>query len=96
MLNRKLKFEGLEVGTKVRAFDFKPMSDRPDSFVDGFITEVHRDVLAGGPGYAAYLIAVTDDSVFEKNARTEIWAPMETSFMEYDERITVLEESNMV
>ena len=35
-----LKFEGLEIGTRIRSYHFQPMSDRPDSYIEGTILEV--------------------------------------------------------
>lgn len=82
-----LKFAGIKVGSKIRAYDFKPMSDRPDSFVEGVITAAGM-VPEGG---MAYTIDVTADSVFESGGRTVVHVPMQVAFLEYDNRIEVLE-----
>ena len=84
-----LKFEALaEIGDTIKAFDFEPMTDRPDRFVVG-------TVVAKGMtdyGYAAYTIDVTEDSVYtDPRARTEVIVPFQVSFMEYDERVQLVQ-----
>lgn len=60
-----LKFSGIEVGARIRAYDFKPMGDRPDSYVEGVIVE---DMVFQGS--KVYRVTVDFDSVFE-DARPE-------------------------
>ena len=80
-----MKFEGLETGSLIRAYDFKPMGDRPDMFVTGFI----RGVKIMAEGYRAYQVEVLFDSMFTDEPRPEVFVPLETS-MDYDGRIEVL------
>jgi len=80
-----LKFDGLAVGTKIRAYDFQPMSDRPDRFVEGIITSETSEL---GPDM--YTIDVTKDTGFPENPRIEVFVPKEVIFMEYDNRIEVI------
>lgn len=91
-----LKFEKLaEVGSTIRAYDFKPMLGREDCFVEGKVL-AKGDV---GTGYKAYKIRVTKD-VFDGKQFTEmgykhlgnrvgqeVFVPFQVDFMEYDARI---------
>lgn len=84
-----LKFEGLTVGTKIRAYDFQPMTNKeeyPDRFVEGDIVEAGFVPEAGAK---MYTVNVTKDSAY-KTAREVVYVPMQVSFMEYDNRIEVL------
>jgi hypothetical protein len=88
-----LKFESLaEVGSTIRAYDFKPMLGREDSFVEGRVTE--KGLTAGG--FKGFTIICTKD-VFGGEVMKEgkdgsrvgqnVYIPFETSFMEYDARV---------
>jgi hypothetical protein len=78
-----LKFENTaQVGDYIIAFDFQPMSDRPDSFVSGRV--IDKGMFGGVP---AYKVSVYEDSVFTDNPRLEVIVPFELSFMEYDTRV---------
>lgn len=78
-----LKFEGkFVVGNRVRAYDFKPSSDRPEQFVEGVITSIDN-------GFGGYVVKVETDSVFTKNPRPEVIVPFEVFFMEFDNRISL-------
>lgn len=99
-----LKFEALaNVGDKIKAFDFKPMPDRDDSYLVG-------RVIAKGPIYAkpfpeadrevhmfdGYTVYVTDsrsgsDDYDMKRIGTEAYIPFEVDFLEYDDRVAVVE-----
>jgi hypothetical protein len=87
-----LKFEKVaEVGSTIRAYDFKPMLGREDCFVEGKVL-AKGDV---GCGYKAFKIVVTKDvfggEVLKKGKESrlgrEVFVPFEVSFMEYDARI---------
>lgn len=83
-----LKFEALaKVGDTIKAFDFQPMPDREDRYVVGVVTA--RGMTK--QGYVAYTISVTEDSAYERGMRREVYVPYETSFMDYDGRITLVE-----
>lgn len=82
-----LKFEGIEIGTRIRAYDFKPMSDQPDWYVEGVITAAGMT----DEGYKAYTVAVDVDTVHTDDPRKTVFAPMEVFMMEWDERIQILE-----
>jgi hypothetical protein len=80
-----------EVGSTIRAYDFKPMLGREDCYVEGRVL-AKGDV---GCGYGAFKILVTKD-VFggevqpkgkESRLGLEVFVPFEVSFMEYDARI---------
>ena len=85
-----LKFEGLQSGTKIRSYDFRPMVGRDDSFVEGTIIDAGSDT----HGYAAYTIECTFDSHSDDTGGSRIGSniivPMEVSTGEYDNRITVV------
>jgi hypothetical protein len=77
--NKMLKFEGkFSIGDYVRAYDFKPRPDVSELYVEGYIREISRD---------GYVIEVVKDTVFKH--RTEIVAPFEVFFMEFDNRISL-------
>lgn len=83
-----LKFAKIaEIDDVIRAYDFKPMQGRGDSYCEGkVITKGSLDC-----GFDAYCIKVTK-SVFggEEDADRVgklVYVPFETSFMEYDARI---------
>lgn len=79
-----LKFEGIPVGNVVRAYDFKPMESRPDSYIEGVIFGEFS-----GP-YKGYRVRVINDSDKEdvKYSRIglEVIVPMEVSH-DYDGRV---------
>ena len=87
-----LKFEKMaEVGSTIRAYDFKPMLGREDCYVEGKVV-AKGDV---GCGYKAFKIVVSKD-VFsgevqkrgkESRFGLEVFVPFQVSFMEYDARI---------
>lgn len=79
-----LKFEGIPVGSKIRAYDFEPYKGRDDRYVEGTITG-----LSDRP-YKGYVVAVEKDTLYTINARKEIIVPFETGYFEYDERVTVI------
>ena len=71
-----LKFEALaKVGDTIKAFDFRPMSDRPDCYVVGKVIAkgnipFSRETMTGG--FDAYTIAVTEDTMHKAiNGRFE-------------------------
>ena len=83
-----LKYEGLEVGTVIKAFDFEPFPGRRDRYITGVIQNTEtRD------GAAMYVIKVEEDSSFTDPAHNRIglymFVPMEM-FMDYENRISVI------
>jgi hypothetical protein len=90
------KHEGFQVGQTIKAFDFPPLPDRGDCFVEAKIIQVHADD-NGTPTtrFAHYVVQVTRD-VFEgidqQDEHTRIGRtyaiPMQMEFMEFDGRIT--------
>ena len=79
-----LKFAGIPLNTTIRAYDFQPMQGRKDMYIEGVITGIDTDQFDG------YMVQVTKDS---DGDRTIVKVPMEVSFLEYDERITILKEA---
>ena len=79
------KHQGYQVGEFIRAYDFKPMSDREDLFVEGEI--VRSDLGTREVPFAHYVIRVTKDTAYPEEPREEVYVPMEVSFLEYDNRV---------
>ena len=82
-----LKFEGILVGTKIKAFDFEPFHNRPNMYVVGKITGTTvRD------GAKFYIIDCTEDTGLPRRPRVgqEVYVPMETT-MDFDRRVTPLD-----
>ena len=79
--NRKPIFPG----TKIKAFDFMPAPDRPDCYVEGIVLKQSSEM-----GFNAFLIEVTKDTVYKTGGREEVWVPIQVSFMEYEERISIV------
>lgn len=91
-----LKFEKIaSVGDYIRAYDFKPMRGRMDSYVEGVVTEVTNQ-----PGYKSFKIKVKNDvfggEMQEDAGNTRngqyVFVPLEVGFHEYDHRIINLSE----
>jgi len=91
----KLKFEGIEVGTKIRAYDFVPMKGREECYVEGVIVRFDSQT------YKGYIIECTYDSWNDHEdagddrigrVGSEVKVPMGIAgSSEFDERITVIE-----
>ena len=82
-----LKFEGIAIGTKIKAYDFEPMSGRTDRYVIG---EIRDTVTKDGAKF--YVIRCEEDSAFgpENNRCShDIYVPMEM-YMDFDERVTAI------
>ena len=79
------------VGDVIRGYDFNPMADRGDSYVEGIVVD-KGDV---GSGYDAYAIRVTKDvfggEVMPKGEHSRVgkivYVPFEVDFLEYDGRV---------
>jgi len=79
-----LKFENdFTVGDKIRAYDFRPTSDRPAMYVEG--TVVDAGMTEGG--YKAFTIKVSRDTTPAQRIGDFVFVPMQVSLMEYDNRI---------
>jgi hypothetical protein len=85
------KYEGFEVGQRIKAYDFQPIPGRDEHFIEGTIIGV---CLAGentAVPYAHYLVVCDHDSDYDESySRLDelIYVPMETS-MDYDGRVTL-------
>ena len=87
-----LKYENTaEVGDTIKAYDFKPMSDRPDRYVAG-------KVIGKGDGCAVpgFTIIVDDDSGDmtpgpDNRVGCEVFVPFETAFAEFEGRVAKIE-----
>ena len=95
-----LKFEKLaNVGDVIKAFDFKPMPDREDSYLIGRVVakgpiyakpfpEADREVHICD-GYTVYVIdSRSGNAAYDMNrVATEVYVPFEVDFMEWDGRV---------
>lgn len=85
-----LKYENVaEVGDMIKAYDFKPCSDRKEQYVIGRVKAKGTVNIQGG-SFKAYTIEVIEDTVFPAGARQEIYVPMQTGF-DFNERITLVD-----
>jgi len=92
MSSFKNKIVELNVGDSIKSFDFEPMPDRGDSYLEGTVTEINEvegivtfsvtKVVRGGNEIPA------TDETFPEWGKT---AMPGTSFIDYDGRITLLE-----
>lgn len=79
-----LKFENVaEIGDIVRAYDFKPMPDRKDRYIEGKV--IARDINEGGILF--YEIEVETDSCYPDNPRDTVLVPYQVAFLEFDNRV---------
>ena len=83
-----LKFEGkFKVGQKIKAFDFMPTSDRPDSYLVGTVIDENCDE----HGFKSFKVVITKRVFGGVEETAEIgdfgWVPQQVAFMEYDGRI---------
>lgn len=87
-----MKFEGLAIGTSIRAYDFEPMEGRKDRYIDGVIIEEHNQYFRG------YKIRVFNDSSFGNGEEGRVGhiavVPMEIAFDDYDGRVTVISKDD--
>jgi hypothetical protein len=90
-----LKFESIaNVGDVIKAFDFEPMPGRPDRFISGVVIDKgpikhpQHDVTM----FDGYTIEILETDKGSQTRKGEIgYVPFEVSFMEYDERVTVID-----
>ena len=88
-----LKYENTaEVGDTIKAYDFKPMSDRPDRYVAGKV--IGKGTTAAP--YRAFTIIVDDDSGDmtpgpDNRVGCEVFVPFETAFAEFEGRVAKIE-----
>jgi len=69
-----LKYEYIEPGQRIRAYDFEPCEGRRDRYVEGLVIGHYTDV-----GSVLFLhIEVHVDTAFEKHPRQEVMVPVET------------------
>lgn len=71
----------IKAGDIIRGYDFQPMEDRPDRYVEGVVFEVDDSF---------YHIWVTKDTAYEAGVREDVGIPKEVYFGEYEGRVTVV------
>ena len=92
-----LKFENTaNIGDIIKAFDFKPMEGREDSFLAGRVVrkgslykEYEGRKLYLCEGYEVEVLGGDSESAPIRKGTTAL-VPFEVDFMEYDERISVV------
>lgn len=101
-----LKFENTaNIGDIIKAYDFKPMTDRPDCFLAGRVVakgkmfqEFEGRKIYIGDGYTVEVLGGDEESREHRKGQT-MYVPFEIDFMEFDERVSVVvtaEEIEMV
>jgi len=90
-----LKFETLaNLGDTIKSFDFMPMSDRPDMFLVGRVIDkgMIKHPVHGFDLYEGYTVEITAQGEDNRYTIGEIaYVPFEVDFMEYDERVALVE-----
>ena len=88
-----LKFENVaEIGDVIRAYDFEPMTDRPDHYVTGRVVEKGPIFLpmdeTGIPRYVCdgYTIWCHYDTNENRTGET-VYVPFEMGFTDFDTRV---------
>lgn len=97
-----LKFENTaNIGDVIKAYDFKPMSDRPDMFLTGRVVAkgpMYGKVVCGdeelehyiGEGYTVEIIGGDAESVEMGRIGIEAYVPFEVSITEFDGRVELV------
>jgi hypothetical protein len=88
MKNTKLKYEHLGIGTRIRAYDFEPMTGRRNRYVEGKIV----DKTVTEDHWKALVIECDTDSSYpegEGRVGIQVFVPMEVA-MEYNGRVAVM------
>jgi len=85
------RFEAVaDVGDTVKCYDFEPMVGRTERYVVGRVVE--KGFLKDC-GFKGYRVIVLKDTMWTgEDAREEIAAPFQKMFLEFDGRITKVEE----
>ena len=90
-IEKPLKFEDLaDRGERIRSYDFKGM----DYYIEGVVVNKGwiKHPVTGTPMYKGYTIDIDVDTAGEgSRVGDQGYVPFETDFMEYDDRIQVVE-----
>jgi len=85
----RYKFEGFKVGDVIKAMDFQSCEGRTDRYIVGEIEEV--DVMYEGA--ICYRVRVSEDTAAPAGYRVIVMVPYEILFLEFNDRVTLVEES---
>ena len=89
-----LKFENLaNVGDIIKAYDFMPVSDRPDMFMTGRVIEkgMVKHPVHGYEMFAGYTVEIIGQGEENNYEIGEIgYVPFEVSMIEYDKRVELV------
>ena len=85
-----MKFENTaQVGDTIKAFNFRPMLDRPDSYIVG---KVVRKGKIFHPTFNSYMYDGYEVEIQEGSTSGQLgetaYVPFEMSIMEFDDRVT--------
>ena len=75
-----------EVGEVIRSYDFEPMTDRPDSYIEGIVIS-KQDFMY----HIAVQSRVFAGEKMEGGVGETVQTPMQMVMMEYEDRITKVE-----
>jgi hypothetical protein len=101
-----LKFENTaNVGDTIKAYDFQPMDDRPDMYIEGVVVSKGDCLVEYMPGvkvsqFQGYTINVTksvsgikENTDFDQSrVGSEMYVPFQMSMLEYDNRVVKVSE----
>lgn len=73
-MTTSLKYEHIQIGTRIRAYDFEPFPGRTDRYAEGVIT----DTVTMTCGAKAFKVTVDVDTLPGAPTRRGIYVPMET------------------
>jgi hypothetical protein len=91
---RRYKFEGFKVGDTIKAYDFKPPSTSSSEF-DGdhyYLIGVIEEIDVMRQGAICYKVRVTADLAAPLGDRIIVFVPYEVFLLEWNERVTLVEE----
>jgi len=81
----------LKADTVIRAYDFKPMSGRPDCYIEGIVLDAGmiKHPTFGDDMYKGYTILITGSSrANDPRIGDRGYVPFQMDFMDFDGRIT--------
>ena len=85
----RYKFEGFKVGDRIKAMDFRASEGRTERYVIGTIEEA--DFMYQGA--ICYRIRVDTDTAAPAGARQIVMVPYEIFLLEFNDRVTLVEEA---
>lgn len=88
----EVNFENVaEVGEKIQAYDFKPMSDRPDYYVIGTVIAKGMIQLDNGAYYCDGYTIMCEEDTLTRRVGQIIYVPFEIDMMDFNNRVRLME-----